>query len=311
MGRSESQGDTIHVALASDANHFAALPGAILSAVNHTSAPLSFHVLVPPEQLASAKSALTCFGVPLASPPRLAVDVLPYRPQLAAPVRVVADAAVTGNLASPLNFARFELPRLLPSLSRLLYLDADVMVQADLGELWRTELPRDAAVGAVPRAEAHFKYKRYAAKCAALYEARRGAPLQPEKPTFNAGVLLIDLARWRQQNLTAEAEWWMAQHAAAPDGLWALGSQPPLHLALHGRWAALPPSWNLDGLGRVGNLKPAALRAAKLLHWTGKHKPWLPGGMYVVQWRRHVGTLCAESGTGGEWRQVPWFRKPG
>ena len=60
-----------------------------------------------------------------------------------------------------------------------------------------------------------------------------------------------------------------------------LGSQPPLHLALHGRWSSLPPSWNLDGLGRVPNLKPAALDAAKLLHWTGRHKPWLPDGMYV------------------------------
>lgn len=308
--RPESQGDTIHVALAADANHFAALPGAILSAVNHTSAPFSFHVLVPPEQLASAKSALACFGVPLAAP-KLAVDVLPFRPQLAAPVRVVADAAVTGNLASPLNFARFELSRLLPSLSRLLYLDADVMVQADLGELWRTDLPQGTAVGAVPRTEAHFKYKRYAAKCSALYEARNGAPLQPENPTFNAGVLLIDLTRWRQQNLTAEAEWWMARHAAAPDGLWALGSQPPLHLALHGRWAALPPSWNLDGLGRIGNLRPAALGAAKLLHWTGKHKPWLPDGMYVSLWRRHVRTLCAASGTGSGWHQVPWPRKNG
>ena len=37
---------------------------------------------------------------------------------------------MTGNLASPLNFARFELPRLLPSLKRLLYLDPDVVVQA-------------------------------------------------------------------------------------------------------------------------------------------------------------------------------------
>ena len=31
------------------------------------------------------------------------------------------------------------------------------------------------------------------------------------------------------------------------------------------------------------SLKPAELDAAKLLHWTGRHKPWLPGGMYVEQ----------------------------
>ena len=65
----------------------------------------------------------------------------------------------------------------------------------------------------MPRAEAHFKYSRYAAKCAALYRARRGEPLQAEQPTFNAGVLLLDLQRWAAQNLTAEAEWWMAQRS--------------------------------------------------------------------------------------------------
>lgn len=149
------------------------------------------------------------------------------------------------------------------------------------------------------------RYSRYATKCAALYQARYGSPLEPELPTFNAGVLLIDLQRWRRQNLTADSAWWMAQHAAAADGLWALGSQPPLHLALHKRWAALPASWNLDGLGRVGNLSPAQLRAAKLLHWTGKKKPWLPDGMYVAQWRRHVRRLCVAGG-GGAWKRVAW-----
>ena len=42
------------------------------------------------------------------------MHLLPFRSALGAPVRVVADAAVTGNLASPLNFARFYLPRVLP-----------------------------------------------------------------------------------------------------------------------------------------------------------------------------------------------------
>jgi hypothetical protein len=245
--------------------------------------------------------------------------------------------------------------------------------------------PNPNQVGAVPRTEPHFKYKRYAAKCAALYRERRGAPLRTEQPTFNAGVLLIDLERWRAQNLTAEAAWWMRQHAASADGLWALGSQvggggwvgkyrvsksrkvarrgerrlgcfllvkltlltsslthsrthvltyythlvttsyslttsyllttsnlpgsqPPLHLALHGRWSALPPSWNLDGLGRVPSLKLAALDGAKLLHWTGRHKPWLPDGMYVERWRRFVPRLCAPSGAARseEWHRVPW-----
>ena len=59
---------------------------------------------------------------------------------------------MTGNLASPLNFARFELPRLLPSLKRLLYLDPDVVVQARLLELRRT-LP--LTLSGTPNPEIH------------------------------------------------------------------------------------------------------------------------------------------------------------
>lgn len=77
----------------------------------------------------------------------------------------------------------------------------------------------------MPRAEKHFRYKRYAAKCGAIYEHRTGHRLSTESPTFNAGVLLVNLSSWREANLTAEAEWWLAQHKQSADGLWSLGSQ--------------------------------------------------------------------------------------
>lgn len=31
----------------------------------------------------------------------------------------------------------------------------------------------------------------------------------PEEAAFNAGVLVMDFERWRQQNITQELEWWM------------------------------------------------------------------------------------------------------
>jgi hypothetical protein len=122
----ELAADTIvHVALAADSHHFQALPGAILSAANRTSAPLAFHVIVPAEQLAAATSALECFGVATtptpgdsaaatSAPGCPSVAVLPFDSALDAPVRVVAKPDVTGNLASPLNFARSELPGYCP-----------------------------------------------------------------------------------------------------------------------------------------------------------------------------------------------------
>ena len=98
----------------------------------------------------------------------------------------------------------------------------------------------------------------------------------------------MDLARWEALNLTAEATWWMEKHAESAEGLWALGSQPVMHLILYGRWAALPDSWNLDGLGRLTHISQSTLRDAKLLHWTGRRKPWLADGLYTGTFNRHV-----------------------
>ena len=36
-------------------------------------------------------------------------------------------------------------------------------------------------------------------------------------------------------------------------------------------------------------MAPSAIAAAKLLHWTGKHKPWLADGMNAPPFARVVG----------------------
>lgn len=268
--------------MAADLTHLPGVAGVISSARAHAARAeqLRFHLVTLSEHAGAASRVLQCFGidshVQLVVMPTAWVD---------GRIRVVAKAAVTGPLASPLNFARFYLPRLLPSLQHALYLDSDLVVHADLRELWGRGLAvlraGAVAVAAVPRLDAHFRYARYESKCGALFSRRyAGGQINRSAPTFNAGVFLVDLRLWSAQDLTAEAEWWMAQHSASPVGLWALGSQPILHLVLHGRWAALPPSWNLDGLGRVAHMPQQTLQEARILHWTGRHKPWLPDGLH-------------------------------
>ena len=273
--------------VAADEPLWPGVAGLIRSANSSTSSPeaLRFFLVTLPEELGAARRAMECYGV------AELVVLVPFAPAtLASRVRVVADPKVTGHLASPLNFARFYLPQLLPpTVRRVLYLDADVVVQGDLRELFAAPLPPRVPLAAVPRADAHFRYARYVKKCDGVYASRYGgARLNASAPTFNAGVALVDLRAWAQLALTREAEWWMARHADAPDGLWALGSQPIMHLMLHGRWAPLPPRWNLDGLGRVPALRAEALARARLLHWTGRRKPWLRDGLYARLFARHV-----------------------
>jgi len=200
-------------------------------------------------------------------------------------VRVVAHPLKSGNLSSPLNFARFYLPRLLPALDQVLYLDADVALQSDVHILWKMgcdslhSLHLPAA--AVPAVTDGLRYSRYVSSCGRLFADRyNGTVMNATAETFNAGVMFFSLRTWDGLRLTDEAEWWMAKHNESPGGLWYLGSQPILHLILYGRWAKLPLSWNVDGLGWRARMAPELLSSAKLLHWSGRHKPWLPDGLY-------------------------------
>ena len=193
------------------------------------------------------------------------------------------------NLESPLNFARFYLSSLLPpSAAKVLYLDADVIVQGDAAELSDRSLPQGELCAATLR-KAAIGDKGVAslrgAKLGRRFRERYGADLPLRERGFNAGVFVFNLREWRRLNLTAEAEYWIV--ANNREKLYSLGSQPPLTLSIFGahegtgRCQSLPPEWHLDCLGCIGagRLKtPEQLRTAKLLHWNGPNKPFPTGG---------------------------------
>lgn len=88
---------------------------------------------------------------------------------------------------SPIVLARLLIDRLLPdSVQRILYLDGDTIVRGSLKELWDTDL-RGCAIGAsLEPTYAHDK---------------KGLIGLKGMPYYNAGVLLIDLANWRNNNV--------------------------------------------------------------------------------------------------------------
>lgn len=193
------------------------------------------------------------------------------------------------NLESPLNFARFYLASMLPaSASKVLYLDADVVVQGDAAELSDQSLRHGELCAATLR-KAALGDKGIAslrgAKLGRRFRDRYGIDLPLGEKGFNAGVFVFNLREWRALNLTAEAEHWIS--ANNREKLYALGSQPPLTLAIlgarqgKGRCQPLPAEWHLDCLGCIGagRLKtPEQLKDAKLLHWNGPNKPFATGG---------------------------------
>jgi lipopolysaccharide biosynthesis glycosyltransferase len=111
--------------------------------------------------------------------------------------------------------------------ARLLYLDCDIVVNGDLGPLFAMDL-KDCAVAAC------------------------GVP-----GNFNSGVLLIDVDRWRRENLTAKTLEWASTHGKA------LHDQEALNAIIQDRFLPLSPKWNC--MRRKG----FDYREASIIHFTG------------------------------------------
>lgn len=84
------------------------------------------------------------------------------------------------------TYYRYIIPRLKPELEKILYLDCDILVVDSLKELWNVELGDSY--------------------CAVVEELYKGTSQEAERLNiesyFNAGVLLINNAKWVKENIT-------------------------------------------------------------------------------------------------------------
>ncbi|HYJ22165.1 MAG TPA: glycosyltransferase family 8 protein [Solirubrobacterales bacterium] len=167
---------------------------------------------------------------------------------------------------------RLLLPRLLPDLDRVLYLDCDIVVTASLRPLWETDLD-GALLGAVRDAGSPFP-------AGPLGTDWRGLGLDPATPYFNTGMLLIPLEEWRRQEVSERALSLLRRRQPR----W--GDQDGLNAVVDGRWVELPRRWNLQSPDALGTgLAWAlwredvelALRDPAVVHYTDRDKPWMAG----------------------------------
>ncbi|MEM8493789.1 MAG: glycosyltransferase family 8 protein [Planctomycetota bacterium] len=192
----------------------------------------------------------------------------------------------------PISYTRLFLPDLLPESGRLLYLDADLVINLDIGELYDHELAgcpvaacRDPGLGALG-GERCLDYCRHEL-------------IDVDAPALNAGVLLIDCDRWRAESVTSRAVDFVRRHAGSLR--WA--DQDALNFALVGRWAELPARWNVPITRLVGptadreppsselrSLADAAMDGPAIYHLFGGHKPWNSGPRHTLRkpWLAHL-----------------------
>ena len=101
-----------------------------------------------------------------------------------------------------------------------------------------------------------------------VHDIRNGRDLKIlSQSSYNAGVLGLNLKKWREKNLTDDVIYWMRMNKQFP--LWKLGTQPIIYIVTGDDWNRVDKRWNVDGLGYM-YLSPQTLKRAYILHWTGR-----------------------------------------
>ena len=191
------------------------------------------------------------------------------------------------GLQNPLNFARFCLHKILPwqdgSFRKVLYLDTDVLAQACVGKLYNSYLNVDskfAVAAANPGGPIGPRYVKWDSQFVKDWNAWRPFKVHRQLLDVNAGVLLIDLFNFEQQEILADVLYWIV--ANNKEHMYSYGSQPPLVLGLAGRMELFGKEWNQFGLG-YKHVHSSIIKSAKILHWTGRRKPWTSKAMKEYQ----------------------------
>ncbi|SES41809.1 glycosyltransferase family 8 protein [Salipaludibacillus aurantiacus] len=149
------------------------------------------------------------------------------------------------------TYYRFSIPDILDkTIQKALYLDCDMVVKGDVTDLWNHDLGNNI-VGAVENPGLTHRFKDLSIPETSKY--------------FNAGVLLINLKKWREKNMTKHLLHYIKKNHSKIK----LCSQDPLNALLHNKWLKIDPAWNYQ-VFRYSDLKIEP----SIIHFTTYKKPW-------------------------------------
>ncbi len=212
-----------------------------------------------------------------------------------------------------------------PECSKVLYLDADVVVQGDVRALWAQNMGEHVVMAV----RDPYVYTVASPKGLRTFQ-QLGLP--GDAPYFNGGVLLIDVDKWRAEGMTQR----FLQNSKAYGTYARFGDQDMLNATLHGRWAPLDERWNIQALlveasieipgpaspdqeryvAQLRGMQERLTAGAFIMHYNYRRKPWHPWckhpyrALFHDHFRR---SGCFRSGLGyGSWyafRHLAWFYK--
>jgi hypothetical protein len=146
-------------------------------------------------------------------------------------------------------------------MDRVLDLDSDMVVCADLAPLWDTDIATVDFAAAPERNTA----ARHASVVRGI-RFHRELGMAPDHPAFNVGVLLINLRRWRETHLACRV--FTCLRSLDRDVGWY--EQDALNVVANGNYLELDSRWNLPPRAAPPGSDPPA----SILHYVTADKPW-------------------------------------
>jgi lipopolysaccharide biosynthesis glycosyltransferase len=191
---------------------------------------------------------------------------------------------------------RLQLPSALEGVDRVIYLDSDVIVLKDIASLYDTDLSNfplaagldfwlTCAPALAPPGWAAGEWLKF------LHEV---VGLADHKTYFNAGVMVMDLDRFRSSHLMRAAEQFLEQKNYKT----VYVDQDALNHVINGAFARLDPRWNVLGSRNATELGDAAAPINSdpwIIHYAGPHKPWNGEGRPITFWHRRFWQEAAAS----------------
>ncbi|MEQ9635586.1 MAG: glycosyltransferase family 8 protein [Devosia marina] len=172
--------------------------------------------------------------------------------------RDIAARMPENRRLSNIVYARLMIDRLVDKdVERVLYLDCDMLVRDDVAWLFTLDLNGNSIAAVRDTIGAQITNGRDVSRNRDIFD--------PGDYYFNAGMIVIDVARWRDADVLGRME------EAYASGIMQriYYDQDLLNLIFRRNWLKLPWRWNLiDPKPPHESLDPA------IIHYTGDNKPW-------------------------------------
>lgn len=194
---------------------------------------------------------------------------------------------------TPSTLFRLQVPSLLNNIDRVVYLDCDLIVLNDITTLYDTDLlgfPLAACLDFWLTGGPPFSPPIVGWGVEEWHQfLRKVVGLSDHKTYFNAGVLVMDLSKFRNTGLVQAAEEFLER---ANDKTMYV-DQDALNHVIDGAFVRLDSRWNVLGVRAANDLSNAT--EPWVIHYAGPYKPWSCEARRKAIWNRRFWQEAAQS----------------